>query len=200
MNEPAGVYQGQVLLILKNLRALDPVRRPVPNKRSGRRIINVRHLMKLNTLLCLFLTLTFCTDISRSAEDRSKFVAVDFKVINGPGGFGSLVVSEQETCITVQVPVDARPQAPPGAVDTRPDPDVPKLGLQVWLLKADGTVVSQQSADSAASIKIGNAGAEQLFVMFQFTKVPVAGITGIVFRRAGQLYTQQITATDWRPR
>jgi len=184
---------------MKNLHALDPVRRPVFNKRSARRTINVRHLTKLNALLSLFLILTFWTDVSRSAENRSKFVPVNFGLQNGPGGFGSLVVSEQETCITVQVTVDSRLQALPGAIETRPDPDVTKLGLQVWLLKADGTVVPQQRSDSAASAKIGNAGAEQFLVMFLFTKVPVAEITGIVFRQAGKLYTQQIAANDWKP-
>lgn len=135
----------------------------------------------------------------QAAEYRPKIVPVDFGLQNGPGNFGSLVVSEQETCITVQVPVDSRRQAPRGVVDTRPDPDVAKLGLQVWLLKADGTMVLKQRADSAVSFKIANAGGEQLFVMFQFTKVPVAEITGIVFRQAGKLYSCQIAPANWKP-
>jgi hypothetical protein len=165
--------------------------------------------MKIGSFIVVFLSLLTCHSseaqvpnttaepLGQAAEYRPKIVPVDFGLQNGPGNLGALLVREQETCITVQVPVDARLQAPLGAVDTRPRPDVAKLSLQVWLLKADGTVVLQQSADSAPSM-IGNAGAENWFVMFRFTKLPVAEITGIVFRQAGKMYTQQIAATDWR--
>jgi hypothetical protein len=40
----------------------------------------------MKTLLFLFLTLTFWTNISRSAEDRSNLLSVDIKVKKGPAG------------------------------------------------------------------------------------------------------------------
>jgi hypothetical protein len=136
------------------------------------------------------------TEVSQSGDNSRRIVSADFKLKDGPDRLGPLVVSDQSACITVQVPVEARLQAPIGAVDTRPSPDATKLGLQVWILKADGTVVPQQSADRGGSM-IGGAGAENWFVMFQFTKVPLAEITGIVFRKDGKLYSEEIRATDW---
>ena len=154
--------------------------------------------MKYKILLVL-ITVALWSDMSCSAEEQSKLVVVDLKAEDGPDRFGSLIVSEQATSVTVQVPVASRLQARSGTMDTRPAPDVTKLGLQVWLLKADGTVVSQLSADNAAS-GIGGVGVENWFVMFHFTKVPSAEITGIVFRRSGKLYCRSIATKDWKPR
>jgi hypothetical protein len=169
-----------------------------PTGRFRRRSLSlvVRHYMKLKTLLLLSLALTLWPVISQSAEHRRQIVSVDFKVKNGPDGLGSLFVSDQTT-ITVQVPVEGRLQSPPGTVDARPRPDVAKLGLQVWLLRADGTVVPQKDADRGASA-VGGVGVENWFVMFHFAKVPLAEITGIVFLKEGKLYCQQIAATDWK--
>lgn len=153
--------------------------------------------MKLKILLLLSFAITLWPDISQSAGDRRKIVSVDFKLKNGPDQLGSLVVSTQIASITVQVPVKGRLQSPPGTVDTRPSPDVAKLGLQVWLLRADGTVVPQKDADRGASV-IGGGGIENWFVMFHFANVPLAEITGIVFRKEGKLYSQQIAVTDWK--
>jgi hypothetical protein len=154
--------------------------------------------MKFKILLLLSFALTLWPATSQFAEDRRKIVGVDFKLKDGPDHLGSLIVSDQNASITVQVPIEGRLQAPRGTVDARPSPDVAKLGLQVWLLKEDGTVVSQQSADLTAG-RIGGAGVENRFVMFYFAKVPIAGITGIVFRKEGKLYSQQIAHTDWKP-
>ena len=147
--------------------------------------------MKFKTLV-LLLILTLWPMITISAEARRQIVPVDF-IPKEP----SLVISEQSASITVQVPVLSRSQAPLGTVDSRPAPDVAKLGLQIWLLKADGTVVPQQSADRGASY-IGSMGTENWFAMFSFLKVPLAEITGIVFLKAGKLYCHQIATTDWR--
>jgi hypothetical protein len=153
--------------------------------------------MKLKALLLLSFAITFWPVISQSAEHRRQFVRVDFKLTNGPDQLGPLLVSDQIASITVQVPVKGRLQSPPGTADTRPSPDVAKLGLQVWLLRADGTVVPQRDADRGASM-IGTGGIENWFVMFHFAKVQLAEITGIVFRKEGKLYSQQIAVTDWK--
>ena len=148
--------------------------------------------MKLNILTLLSLVLTLWPMITASAEARRQIVSVDFNPKEP-----SLVISDQSASITVQVPVLSRSQAPTGTVDDRPGPDVPKLGLQIWLLKADGTVVAQRDVDRGASF-IGSMGTEQWFVMFSFAKVPLAEITGIAFLKQGRLYSQQIATTDWR--
>jgi hypothetical protein len=134
--------------------------------------------MQFTTLVLLSLAFTLCPMISRSAEARRQFVPVDF-IPNER----SLVVSEQSASITVTVPV--------------PSDDVTKLGLQVWLLKADGTVVPQQDANRETAI-IGMMGSDSRFVIFTFAKVPLGKITGIVFRKAGKLYSRQLAAADWR--
>jgi hypothetical protein len=154
--------------------------------------------MKINALVLLILVFTCGPGRSQSADDQRKVVFVDFNLRDGPERAGSLIISEQKTSITVQVPVEGRLQAPRGAVDTRTPPDVAKLGLQVWLLKADGTVVSQQRA-GRDPMMISGAGIENWFVMFDFAKVPLSEITGIVFLREGKLYSQQLAATDWKP-
>jgi hypothetical protein len=156
-----------------------------------------RHFMQFKTLLLLSFAFTIWPMILKSAQDQRHIVGVDFKLRDGPDHLGSLVLSQQDASITVQIPVENRLQAPLGARETRPSPDVGKLGLQVWLLKSDGTVVPQQSADRGASF-IAGAGAENWFVMFHFAKVPRGEITGIVLRKEGKLYSQDIAATDWK--
>lgn len=149
--------------------------------------------MKFNILVLLSLASAIWPMMTRSAEARRQIVSVDF-LPKEP----SLVISDQSASITVQVPALSRSQAPLGTVDHRRAPEVPKLGLQIWLLKADGTVVPQKDVDRGASF-IASMGTEQWFVMFYFAKVPLAQITGIVFLKEGKLYSRQIAATDWRP-
>lgn len=98
-----------------------------------------------------------------------------------------LAVDQGGAGFTVQVPV------PPRASRT----DVSALGFQVWLLKADGTVVPQVSADPAPGM-IGSGLGEYWFVTFHFSKAPIADIIGIAFRKQGKLYSQEITAELWK--
>ncbi len=163
---------------------------PTPMARSG--CVSRSAFMKFNTLV-LLLIVTLWSMITRSAEARRQIVPVDF-IPKEP----ALVISEQSASITVQVPVIIRSQAPLGTVDNRPSPDVAKLGLQIWLLKADGTVVPQQDVDRGANY-IGSMGTENWFVMFYFAKVPLVELKGIVFLKEGKLYSHQIATTDWRP-
>lgn len=153
--------------------------------------------MRLNPLLLLICAVSLCVvETSQCAVDR-KIVSVDFEIDNGPDHVGALLVSEQSSSITVQVPIENRRQEPIGTVGHKPAPEVKKLGLQVWLLKADGSVVTQKSAIDEAGM-ISGAGAENWFVLFDFAKVPPAEIAGIVFRKNGQLFSQQIVARDWK--
>jgi hypothetical protein len=118
--------------------------------------------MKLKAWLALSFALTFWPVISPSAEHRSQLVPVKFKLKDGPDELGLLVVAEQITSITVQVPVEERLQSSRGTVDTRPSPNVAKLGLQVWLLRGNGTVVrrrmriAQQASWEAWASRLGS--------------------------------------------
>lgn len=113
--------------------------------------------------------------------------------LNLTNGLGRLIISEQNNALTVQVPVEARRQSVEGATAIKPPPNAAKLGLQVWLLKADGTVIRQRSADQSPSMD-GGVGIESWFVTFYFDKVPLGDIAGITLRREGRLYSQP-TAT-----
>lgn len=138
-------------------------------------------------LLVFLVSSALAADVAPPVEPV-KTAGINFRLANGPDGMGALLAVDQGGAgITVQVPV------PPRANRA----DVSALGLQVWLLKADGTVVLQQSADPASGM-IGSGLGESWFVIFHFSKVPVADIIGIAFRKQGKLYSQEITAELWK--
>jgi hypothetical protein len=147
--------------------------------------------MTSRTFIILPFILGLSLSIVRPAEISKKTVIINLTLPKDP--LGRLTVIEETTTINVHVPVASRPSN-----DPRPAPDVSKLGLQVWLLKADGTIIPQQSADPGAGM-IGMGGAENWSVTYRFAKVALAEITGIVFRKEGKLYCQDIAIGAWRP-
>ena len=144
--------------------------------------------MKPRTLILFPLFVALSLGSLRSAEDSIKNVGVDLKL---PDGLGRLIISEQATLILVQVPVASRLQLPPGSNEKRPAPDASKLGLQVWLLRTDGTAILQRSG-GAGLVGIGGGGVVNWFVTFDFAKVPLGEISGIVLRKAGKLYCHEL--------
>ena len=152
--------------------------------RSTRRRIAERfrwHFMKHRTLILFPLVVALSLGSLRSAEHISKHFVVDLKL---PDSLGQLIVSEQSTLILVQVPVA-------GSNEKRPAPDASKLGLQVWLLRTDGTAILQRSG-GAGPVGIGGGGVINWFVTFDFAKVPLSEISGIVLRKAGKLYCHEL--------
>ena len=143
--------------------------------------------MKASILLAILIgfaiTPSFTAELPVKYE--SKLVSVDFRIPNGPDGLGRLAISDQAGGIFVQVPV---PKAA----------DVPKLALQVWLLKADGSVVLQAGADNTAGM-IAMGGGESWFTIVRFPRTALADIVGITFRKQGKLYSQELSVDMWKP-
>ena len=153
-------------------------------------------IARFKLVLLLITAFAIAVGTARLAAEP-KSVLVNFGTTNGPDRMGSLGMSEQSTLITVQVPIENRRQEPIGSTASKPAPDVKNLGLQVWLLKADGSVVTQKRAGRDAMM-IGGVGAENWFVMFEFAKVPPDEIVGISFSKNGHLYSQKVLASDWK--
>jgi len=143
--------------------------------------------MKHQTLMLFALVVALPLGSLRSSEHITKAFVVDLKL---PDGLGRLIVSEQPTLISVQVPVASRPPLPSGSKEEPLAPDVSKLGVQVWLLRADGTVISQQRGGGSL-VGIGGQGMNW-FLGFPFAKVPLSEISGIVLRKAGKLYCHEL--------
>ena len=99
-------------------------------------------------------------------------------------GLGSVLMSEQPTLYLVQVPVRSVPWG-----EKRTKPNVKELGLQVWLLKKDGTAIPQKNL---GVVEIGTAGAPTSYMIYNFEKVPTNQLAAIVLRAKGELYCRQI--------
>jgi len=95
-------------------------------------------------------------------------------------------MSEQPTLYLVQIPIQGR-----SSFDKYSAPDVKSLGLQVWLLKRDGTTVHQQQKPTM--IGIGNAGWDTDYMEYTFNKVPSDELAGIILQVKGKLYCSEIT-------
>jgi hypothetical protein len=109
---------------------------------------------------------------------------IDLKM-DMPGGSGSVLMSEEPTLYLVQLRVGGG-----SSFEKRPPPDVSSLGLQVWLLKADGTTIHQH--DKPTLIGIGNAGFDTDYMIYTFDNVPSNELAGIVLLVKGKLYCREI--------
>jgi hypothetical protein len=118
---------------------------------------------------------------SQTAED------VKHTVLNIDYGLGHVLMSEQPTIYAVQLPVGGG-----SSFKEYPAPDVAGMGLQVWLLRADGTTIPQRG--KPAQIGIGNAGWDNLFMIYTFDRGVSNELAGIVVRAKGKLYCQEIGA------
>jgi len=104
-----------------------------------------------------------------------------------PGGFGPVAMSDQPALYLVQLPVGGG-----SSFTNHPPPDVSSLGLQVWLLKTDGTAVHPRGKPSR--IGIGNAGWDTDYMIYTFNKVPSNELAGIILQVKGKLYSREITS------
>ena len=119
-----------------------------------------------------------------AADETVKVRHIDLKM-EMPGGFGSVLMSEQPTVFLVQLPIGGG-----SSFVKRPPPDVNSLDLQVWLLRKDGTAIPQH--DKPTSIGIANAGSDTDYMIYTFEKVASYELAGIVVRVKGKLYCQEI--------
>ena len=155
-------------------------------------------MTKLSFLPLLAFVLAFSVIDARAAaaEERVSTVIssamVNFGLTNGPNGHGTVTISEQTLGIHVQVPIGWRTSD-----SNVPFPEASKLGLQVWLLRADGSVVTQ-TRPLSGPIGIGGMGYMNYSMMGSFTNVPVKDIVAIVLKKEGKLYTEEIKETDWK--
>jgi len=141
--------------------------------------------MKITTpiVVCLSILVCYFSD----AQDTNKTVEVrhiDLKM-DMPGGFGSVLMSEQPTLYLVQLPVGGG-----SSFEKHPAPDVESLGLQVWLLRADGATISQR--DKPTLIGISNAGSDTDYMMYTFARGASDELAGIVLQVKGKLYCREI--------
>jgi hypothetical protein len=161
--------------------------------------------MKHKLLLCLALVLsgglfgcatnqtTLVTNQTNANAATHILVA---KMINPQGSvelpkLGQAIFREQSSSYSLQVPVGSRkngePMSNPGNLD-----------LQVWLLETSGTSIPQSESPSEMSIgMIGDYSTEYMF--YQFPKVPVNELSGVVISMHGKLYCHEIERSQGKP-
>jgi len=130
--------------------------------------------------------------LSSDAQDTNKIEAARKEasqvrpcVLKIDYGYGPAVFSDQPTLYLVQLPV-----ATGKISEEHSEPDVDSFGLQVWLLKTDGTSIPQRGKPNM--VGIGNAGWYTDSMIYTFDKVPANELAGIVLRVKGKLYCQEI--------
>lgn len=135
--------------------------------------------MKLSFYLIIIACSIFGTCL---ADDSSQSVSFDPKI---PHGFGSGILREQSSCLSVEWPIGSRKNADK-AMPAEPS-------LQIWLLKADGSTLSQNAKPSRISIgSIGDSSTD--YLIFNFQKVPIKEVVGVVVSLDGQLYSAKLGA------
>jgi len=102
-------------------------------------------------------------------------------------GLGHVLMSEQPTLYSVQLPIGGG-----SSFEKYPAPDVESFGLQVWLLRTDGTAIPQHG--KPGEIEIGGAGWDNVYMLYTFDKGASNELAGIVVRAKGKLYCQEIGA------
>jgi len=151
--------------------------------------------MKVTIFFALF-ALALChhsnaqtTNNTSATLTRAHRAAVDVKHIplSIDYGLGHVLMSEQPTLYSVQLPIGGG-----SSFKKLTPPDATGFGLQVWLLKTDGTVIPQSG--KPGQIEIGNAGWDNYYMFYTFDKGSSNELAGIVVRVKGKLYSQEIGA------
>ena len=114
-----------------------------------------------------------------------------------PAKIELLVLQRNVTSLTLWV--NGVPQSRPNEPDL-----LAGLGLQVWLLRNDGTAVSFEKKpmllrgpeDVSFGI-IGDSGYTDSLLYF-FTRIPVNELAGVVIRAKGKLYCYEIDQQKWQ--
>jgi hypothetical protein len=148
--------------------------------------------MKIGAFLAFCLSMLACC--SSNAKEPAKvpglpshFRHIDAKM-DIPGGFGDVLMTEQPTFYSVQVPVGS------ARVDRKwTPPDLTGIGLQVWLLRADGAMIRQVQKPSL--VTIGNFGSYgTIYMVYAFGRNPTNDLARIVIQVNGKLYGREIGA------
>ena len=159
----------------------------------------IRHdhaIMKITVSIAFCLGILICHSSDAQNTNRTTEVGhvaeeirnIDLKM-DMPGGFGSVLISELPTSYLVRLPVHNGIPVKEYSL-----PDLSGLGLQVWLLKTDGTSVPQRGKPRLAGMQ--NAGWDSFDMIYAFDKVPSDELAGIVLRAKGKLYCQEIRTTE----
>jgi hypothetical protein len=156
--------------------------------------------MKLNNPLPLLLLLLAPIIMLAGSSAPRGIPRVDFGQKDGPDHLGALSVSRENGSIAVFISVAQGRAATPGATNAIAPVDLAALGLQVWLLKTDGSIVQQKTGPGSSASVITMNGFSTSYAVFTFADVPEADIVGIIFRHKGKLFSQPIGPADWKPR
>jgi len=110
-----------------------------------------------------------------------------------PGGFGDVLMTKQPKFYSVQVPVGRtrvdRKWTPPDLAVNKGTEE----GLQVWLLRADGTAIPQLHKPSP--VTVGNFGSYgTTYMVYAFRRDPTNDLARIVIHVNGKLYGRKIGA------
>ena len=139
--------------------------------------------MKTTSIVCALLVLLSAIAV-RPADFSTQTTIIDLKI---PDGLGRVALTDQRSVITVQVTIEERRPSDNGS-----RVEAAKHGLQVWLLKGDGSVAVQKGVP--VPVRIGNGLGEATHVMFSFAKIPLNEISGVVMRKDGKLYCGEFSA------
>jgi hypothetical protein len=149
-------------------------------------------MVKIGVFLAFCLSILVCgptdaKDPSNVPGLPSHFRHIDAKM-DIAGGFGDVLMTEQPTFYSVQVPVGS------ARVDRKwTPPDLTGIGLQVWLLRADGSAIPQLQKPSIAMI--GNFGSYgTTYMVYGFERDPTNDVARIVIQVNGRLYSREIGA------
>jgi hypothetical protein len=148
---------------------------------------------KIAVCLAVCLSIVVCgpadaRDPSNAPGVPSHFRHIDAKM-DIPGGFGDVLMTEQPTFYSVQVPVGS----------ARADrkwtlADLTGIGLQVWLLTADGAMIRQLQKPSLVTVgNFGNYGT--VYMVYAFERSPTNDLARIVIQVNGKLYGREIGAS-----
>ena len=156
--------------------------------------------MKPKLTLCLALVLSGIFILSR-ATGTNVIAATNLSVVKiaNPQGsvdlpkLGQAVFREHSSNFSLQVPIGSRKNG-----GKLPMSNSRTLDLQVWLLKTDGTSIAQSAKPSVGTIgSIGDYSTDYMF--YQFPKVPVNELSGVVVSVNGKLYCHEIEKSRSKP-
>ena len=141
--------------------------------------------------VCLSVLVCFPADAgdpSKVPGLPSHFRHIDAKM-DIPGGFGDVLMTEQPTFYSVQVPVGSARVDGKWALS-----DLERVGLHVWLLTADGAMIPQIHKPSLVTIgNFGNNGT--IYMVYAFGRNPTNDLARIVIQVNGKLYGREIGAS-----
>ena len=147
--------------------------------------------MKSKLLLCLALVFSgsfVCPPVSQADDTNTvhneKYSGIgDVKTIDVKmsGLNDTIFFNTQPTLFTVQMVVDGYRDG-----EKHTTPKASDLHRQAWLLRADGTAISQ--SQQPAVIGISNAGWSNDYLIFSFQKKSTNEVAGIVVSVSGKLY------------